>query len=107
MIRLFLGGISMLCLLASGFLFWQTHGTLPVGAGKRILAYLDLFHEPVMAAALLAACFLFAFASACVTELLLGWIFAGLSALVSMLCLLGFLGRHYPPLAEYLGHILR
>ena len=110
MIRLAFGAVSTLSLLAATFLLFQSDGfpeQLPVQAADWVAAYFGLFHEPVTAAALIGLCVALAAVSACVTELLLGLVFSIATAAVSSACLLGFLGGHYPPLAEYLAELLR
>ena len=107
MFRLFFRSATALCLIF-GFLLWKaglSPENLP-GYGGWADAYFDLFRDPMSAAAMLAGCLLLATASACITELLLGLIFSALSAALSLLCLIGFLGAHYPFLARILERFL-
>jgi hypothetical protein len=110
MIRLAFSAVSTLCLLAAAFLLLQSDAfpeQLPADAAGWVAAFFVLFRDPVTAAALLAGCAALAVVSACVTELLLGLIFSIVSGAVSLACLIGFLGSHYPPLAGYLERLFR
>lgn len=110
MIRLILSTLSFLCLLAAGILLWQSHslsGNVPHGAAGWMNAWFGLFQDPLTAAALLAGGFTFSVASACISEMLIGLILSFLSMLISALCLLGFMGGHYPSLAAQMVKLLR
>ncbi len=109
MFRLIFRAITLLSLVA-GILLWKSGLTperLPSGAAGWLAAYFDLFHDPVASTALLAACFLLAAAAACVTELLLALVFSALSAAISLLCLIGFIGARFPLFAAYMEHLFR
>jgi hypothetical protein len=105
MFRILLSALSFLSLIATGLLLWQSH-TLPAhfphGATGWMVAWFGVFENPTITATLLTGSFLLAVTSACVTELLLGFLLSVFSALVSLLCLLGFLGNHYPAISEIL-----
>jgi hypothetical protein len=110
MFRILLGAFSFLCLIAAGLLLWQSHplaGGFPHGAAGWMAQWFVLFQDPVTAAVLVAGAFLLAAASACVSELLLGFLLSALSALISVSCLLGLLGGHYPMVAEHVEKWLR
>ena len=110
MFRIFLSAISFLCLLAAGLMLWQSH-TLPEhfphGAAAWLNVWFGLFANPIMSATLLAGAFFIAIASACVNEMLVGLLLTLLSTLISALCLLGFMGSHYPSIGEYVEKWLR
>lgn len=109
MIKVLCGAVSMLSLLVAGLLMWQTPGfaeALPVGKAEWILAWIELFRNPVAAVPLFLLCISVAVLAASVTELLLGLIFSLFAASLSVLCLLGVLANHYPPVVEYLEKLL-
>ena len=104
MFRLIFSAISFLCLLTVGILLWQSHSLtehLPHGAAGWVMTWFDLFENPMMAAIMLIGGFLLAVSATCVSELLLGLLLSFLSAIVSVLCLIGFLGSHYPSVAQH------
>jgi hypothetical protein len=105
MLKLGCGAVSLLSLLAAGFLLWQApdlSGTLPEGLGQWLEAWIDLFREPASAAMLFLLCVAIAVLAASVTELLLGLVFAILAAATSLLCLVGVLAAQYPSFAAWL-----
>ena len=110
MVRIFLSAISFLCLLTAGLMLWQSH-TLPEhfphGAAGWLNVWFGLFANPIAAAILLAGAFFISVASACISELLIGLLFTLFSALISALCLLGFMGSHYPSIGEQVEKIFR
>jgi hypothetical protein len=102
MFKLGCGVISLLCLLVAAFLLWQSAWfpeKLPELAGWAT-AWFRLFHNPVAAAILLALCVALAVAAACLTDILVGIFFSLLTALSSLLCLLGVLGARFPGFAD-------
>ncbi len=66
-----------------------------------------LFTNPLTCVILLIGAFFLTVASACAGELVLGLILSALSAFISILCLFGFMGGHYPALAEYMEKLFR
>ncbi len=108
MFRIILCAISFLCLLATGLLLWQSH-TLPEhfphGAAGWLNAWFGLFANPITAATILVGAFFITIASACISELLVGLLLTSASMLISILCLLGFMGGHYPSVAGHLEKI--
>ena len=110
MFRLLLSALSFLCLLVAGVLLWQSHSlpaSFPHGAAAWMNGWFGLFRNPLTAAVLLTGGFLFSAASACISEMLVGLILSFLSAFLSALCLLGFLGDRYPSIAAHLANLLR
>ncbi len=110
MFRIFLSAISFLCLITTGLLLWQSH-TLPAhfphGSAGWMAAWFSVFENPVITATLLTGSFLLAVTSACVSELLLGFLLSLFSAVVSIFCMVGFLGNHYPNVSEFLEKWVR
>jgi hypothetical protein len=110
MIKLFASGITFLSLCGSGLLLLQSDffpEKLPSHPADMALAFFYLFSDPLSAMALLGFALLFAAASFCVTELLLSLVFSITSMAAALLCLLGFIGTTYPPLAHYIEAVLR
>ena len=110
MIRLVLSAISFLCLLTVGLLLWQSHvfpDLLPHGTSGWLAAWFSMFQSPATTLIILAGAFLLALASASISEFILGIVVSMLTVLASALCLLGFLGSHYPSIGEHLEKLLR
>ena len=110
MFRIILSAFSFLCLITAGLMLWQSH-TLPEhfphGAAAWLNTWFGLFTNPISAAALLAGSFFLAAAAACISEMLIGLLFTLFSALISALCLFGFMGSHYPTVAEHAEKLFR
>ncbi len=109
MIKVLCGGVSLLSLLGAGLLMWQTPGfaeALPSGRAEWLLAWIELFRNPVAAVPLFLLCISVAVLAASVTELLLGLIFSLFAAALSVLCMIGVVANHYPPVIEYLEKLL-
>lgn len=110
MFKIGCGVISLLCLLAAGFVLWQTPGfpeALPSAMADWTVAWFKLFRNPVAAVSLFTLCVGFAVAAASVTELLLGLVFSFATGLLSLLCLFGALGAAYKPFAETVENFFR
>lgn len=110
MFRILLSAISFLCLITAGLMLWQSHTLpdhFPHGAAAWLSAWFALFSNPISAATLLAGSFLLAAAAACISELLIGLLFTLFAALISALCLFGFMGSHYPMVAEHAEKFFR
>ena len=105
-----ISALSFRCLIVAGLMLWQSHtlpGHFPNGAAGWLNVWFGLFSNPIMAATILAGSFFLAVASACISELLIGLLFTLLSASISALCLLGFMGSHYPSVAEHMEKLFR
>jgi predicted permease len=110
MFRLGCGTVTFICLLAATFVLWQAPDfpeRLPSDLSDWAVAWFDLFRNPVAAAALVSLCVALAIAAASVTELLLGLIFSVLTAVISLLCLLGVLGAQYSGVADSVENLLK
>jgi hypothetical protein len=105
MLRFLISCISTVSLLASGLLLWQSDffpEKLPHGLGTWIAVFFSLFHEPFMAMTLYGLTLLVVLGSWFITEIVLSLVYSVAAAVLSFLCLLGFLSVHYPPIYQYI-----
>ena len=105
MIKLILSILSTLSLLASGFLIWQSNvvrDNLPKTWEGLVSAYFGAFHDPVVSLVIYALTSIVVLGSWFITELILGWIFSLFAGLLALMCFLGFLSIHYPPIQNFL-----
>lgn len=110
MIKLLASGITFLSLAGSGLLLIQSDffpEKLPSHPADMALAFFYLCSDPLSAMALLGFSILFAAAAFCITELLLSLVFSLAAMAASLLCLVGFVGTAYPPLAHSVEAFLR
>jgi hypothetical protein len=104
-IRWLLTGVSTVSLAVNGLLLWQADGfphDLPRNGVRWVEAYLNLFTDPFSAYLIFGLTLALTLSSFCITELLLGLVFVTLSAFLALLCLIGQVSIHYPPLAHIL-----
>lgn len=104
MIRFFVSCLSTLSLMASGLLLWRSDffpEQLPSSPGKWALAFFDLFHNPFMAMTLYGLTLVVVLGSWFITEIVLSLAYSLLAGGLALLCLLGFLSVHYPPIQHY------
>lgn len=105
MLRFLISCISTLSLLASGLLLWQSDffpEKLPDGLGAWLASFFGLFHDPMMAMFLYGMTLVVVAGSWFITEIVLSLLYSLVAAGLSLLCLLGFLSVHYPPLFLYI-----
>jgi ABC-type polysaccharide/polyol phosphate export permease len=104
MFRLLFSGFSTLSMLASALLLWQSDffpEKLPNSLALWALAFFSLFQDPFVAMTLYGFTACVVLGSWFITELLLGFLYAILAALLAFGCLIGFLSVHYPPIQQY------
>jgi hypothetical protein len=103
-------GITTVSLAVNGLLYWQSDSfpkDLPVSGEGWIQAYLYLFHDPFSSGCFLLLTATLAVATMCITELLLGLVFAIVATIATLFCLVGQLSAHYPPLGHMLIRIIQ
>ena len=109
MFRFLLCITSFVCLFTIGLMLWKAHvfpDLLPQGAAGWVAALYNSFHNPTTTLVFLTGTFLLTAAAACISEFLLGLVFSLIAATAAILCLIGFLGSHYPEIGEFIEKLV-
>ncbi len=110
MIRFLASSVSSLSLLASGILIWQSGHfpeRLPKDFSALVSAFFSLFQDPFAAGVIFVLVSVLVMAGWCITELLLGALYAIAAGALAFACLLGFLSTNYPNIQFYVQEFVK